>query len=413
MEEMVDKVKTGRVSIKKMNFSSNINNNILAQYSSSKLTIQNGMVIPVVKAEELAMLTIQSAWHATAIDIKTKAVAGRGYTGGEKIETLNAAPTKEIRNVVTDYYAFGRAYVEVVKGIDNKPAAFYHTPSLNIYAAESGKGFYQKISESKKKYFKDFLQWDDIKPGESCILAINSYHPAFPEKMFRYGFPMWLPLSDTIKLDKSARTYNIRYFDNGAMTDFLLIVEGGELDEKAEEQIKEYIEDNAMGLNNSHKILMVSVEDEKAKVRIENLGSLKEAAFRLLRQDNRDEIYSMHRIPPRLAGVIQSGQLGGGGEIWGQLMIFQETEVKPEQEMIQENLNRIFGLLGDSSRISLNSLYIITEGTLQMLISAGAIEKNELRDMFGLETTESSKEDTEKSLLFNLQEIRKRYERSE
>lgn len=400
-----------KINIKKFEFSTTNYENYLT--ASDKLKIKNGMIEPMIPTNYLANLLLQSAWHATAIDIKAKAVAGRGFTGGDKVSELNPEPVQEIKKVVIDYFAYGRGYAEVIKGIDNKPAAFYHMPALNIFKAEKGQGYYQKISENSKKAFKDFSEWEDIKPGDSCILAINNYHPAFPEKLYKYGFPMWLPLGDTIKLDRSARTYNLRYFDNGAMSDFMLVIEGGEMDEKAEEEIKEYVADNAMGLNNSHKILLVTLDDEKAKVRIEPLGSMKEAAFRLLRQDNRDEVYSMHRIPPRLAGVIQSGQLGGGGEIWGQLMIFQETEVKPEQKKIEEAFNRIFAMLGDNSKISFNSLYVITEGTLQILITAGAIEKNELRDMFGLETTEPSKEETEKSLLFNLQEIRKRYERSE
>jgi transposase len=56
------------------------------------------------------------------------------------------------------------------------------------------------------------------------------------------------------------------------------------------------------------------------------------------------DIIACHGIPPRLISIVNQGQLGGGGEVFGQLEIFFKTMIKPKQRIIS-------GLLYDLNKI--------------------------------------------------------------
>src|SRR5690606_34805992 len=66
---------------------------------------------------------------------------------------------------------------------------------------------------------------------------------------------------------------------------------------------------------------------------------IKEASFRMFRQDNRDEILSAHGVPPYRAGITVEGQLGGSTAAES-TEIYKQSVVKQKQEMLEGRINR-------------------------------------------------------------------------
>jgi hypothetical protein len=96
------------------------------------------------------------------------------------------------------------------------------------------------------------------------------------------------------------------------------------------------------GIENAARSLILEVE-RGSKLSVQDLnGSIKEAPYIELRRENRDEIASAHRVPPRLLSIIPAGQLGATGEVEGQLKIFKIGFADPRQRKIEAFFRKLF-----------------------------------------------------------------------
>ena len=114
-----------------------------------------------------------------------------------------------------------------------------------------------------------------------------------------------------------------------------IIFENSEPDEMQLNAFKEFFGSNFKGTGNAHKTLVLTANGENAKVRIEDLSKVSDISFEKLKNLNRDEIIAAHGVPPRMVGVMTAGQLGGSGEVTGQLHSFNELTIIPKQEQIE------------------------------------------------------------------------------
>ena len=139
----------------------------------------------------------------------------------------------------------------------------------------------------------------------------------------------------SILTNQKADSFNNAFFDNSARADTAIIFENSEPDEMQLNAFKEFFGSNFKGTGNAHKTLVLTANGENAKVRIEDLSKVSDISFEKLKNLNRDEIIAAHGVPPRMVGVMTSGQLGGSGEVTGQLHSFNELTIIPKQEQIE------------------------------------------------------------------------------
>jgi hypothetical protein len=83
------------------------------------------------------------------------------------------------------------------------------------------------------------------------------------------------------------------------------------------------------------------------------------------------EIISCHGVPPRLAGIMIPGSLGGGGEASGELKIFLNTRIKPLQNIFGGQLDaffmEVFGIKTDITFKAFDIMPSAAETALNML----------------------------------------------
>src|SRR5690606_4544021 len=81
-------------------------------------------------------------------------------------------------------------------------------------------------------------------------------------------------------------------------------------------------------------------DGQNVKVEFQRLAvDVKEASFRLFRQDNRDEILAAHGVPPYRAGIAETGSLGGSTAVES-TEIYKMSVIEPRQSILENLFNR-------------------------------------------------------------------------
>jgi HK97 family phage portal protein len=203
-----------------------------------------------------------------------------------------------------------------------------------------------------------------------------------------YGLPDWHGAIVSIATHTQIGEFNLRYFANSAMPDLAVIIEGGDMAEEDMEELQRYLAENVKGVVNSHKTLIIPINQRDVKIRLEKLSEVKEGGFKLLKDLNRDEIVSAHGVPPRLVSIVSQGNLGGGGEGLAQLATFMEIEVVPGQTFLADALNGYFEqMFGSNPQLKFWEMEIMTfvekMQSYTMAVQTGILTINEVRKELG------------------------------
>jgi len=220
-----------------------------------------------------------------------------------------------------------------------------------------------------------------------------------------YGLPDIIPALGAIWGDIARRDYNIAFFDNYGVPAYAIFVSGnfdpGEIDEEGRTEMEKMIEEHFAELaKNPHSTLILSIptegREEEVKIEFKALSTeVKEASFRLYRNDNRDEILSAHGMPPYRIGVNETGSLGGSTAVES-TEIYKMSVIEPRQEMLEAAINRyiVWGAFkADDWEFKLAEIDTTDEKAdleiIASLFEKGAITPNQIirhfKDRFGLE----------------------------
>lgn len=304
-------------------------------------------------------LRAANSYHARCIRSKVACTVGLGLEmleGDQKkllermslVNDYGESFLEVMQRVGLDFEATGNGYMEVVTDGKGDPAEFYYMPSTRTTARKLQRGLprtWYYLQDSGERTSFEIYNPKTAKARRSYVL-----HFAQPSTGSRYyGTPDWEGCTPDIELAHYAKLYNRQFFINSGVPDVAIIVENGRLDKKTEQVVADFFRANFQGVMNSHRALYLPVEGEDANVRIEPVGgSMKDRdmSFKELSDKTRDGILSAHGVPPRLAGVVASGQLGGGGEVGGQFKLYKELVIDPRQEIFETKLRPVFAAMG-------------------------------------------------------------------
>ena len=232
-----------------------------------------------------------------------------------------------------------------------------------------------------------------------------------------YGLPDWRGCIPDIELDYYAALYNQKFFINSGIPDLVIIVEGGQFDEDTEKKVVSFFQANFKGIENAHRTLYLPVNSENIKVRFEKLTvdqKDRDGSFEKLRAQCRDNIVSAHGVPPRLIGVVTSGQLGGSGEVHGQLRIFKEITIEPRQSLFEMKLSPVTDEMIPGTKIEFQEMDVSIQEKdsdyYPAMVQAGILDVDEAREELGYPPFEEKENQTEKSelrLVKTLESMRK------
>ena len=339
---------------------------------------QSGLVNPPYGLEALAGMLENNALHYRACKQKASDVAGRGFTirpkdpkeknqaaedaWGEFVASVedDARGDESFKERVVmaheDYEAIGWAVLEVSRRGDGAPDGLWHVPAQTVRAHRDGRRFAQMRS-GKLVWFKRFgLEgtvdrrdggWSDrtarTEFAGNELLVIRNYTP----RSSYYGLPDHIPALAAMAGWKAQAEFNVLFFNNNAVPSYAVVVEGAELSPQLEETIKDHFRQIK---GDPHRTIIIPVpggggdEGSAPKLRFERLSvDVKDASFRLYKQDNALEICIAHGIPPYRVGWPLMGSLGGA-TAEEMTQIYNDAVIQPRQETWEQRLTR--ALLG-------------------------------------------------------------------
>ncbi len=302
----------------------------------------------------------QNAYHATCVNLKAICILGDGVENPEVQNRLAESVRQDsvftlLQKTILDLRIFGDAFWEVVhtgSGIE-----IYHMPSWTVSAAADG-GWVQELGSGKVNFAEDQV-WHFREPGMLSQI---------------WGCPDYLPLIEdkTLETFSTIKTYNKNFFGNNAIPDSIMFIKGGDLGPATESGLRRFFREKFLGVENAAKFCVAPLP-EGVEVQLERLQQTSDGKFLELKDSMIMEIVSCHGVPPRLAGIMIPGSLGGGGEAAGEMKIFLNTRIKPLQNIFGGQLDEFFAsVLGMKTDITFKAFDVLpseSESALAMLKS--------------------------------------------
>lgn len=332
----------------------------VAQPTSIK---QNGCVLPPYNpATILSYYEIDSTYQ-TCLDIRADSIVGLGCSFGYKdidkrkdITDFIKSPNSNfndtflsvLRSVFIDLEMFKNGYFEFVKS--GKIRSIYYLPAKDMYIKPKKdiKGKYTREIEeyclfSQNNIIASYVPYPaDGKTKDGIHYCLHIKDSAQDD--LYYGKPNNKHLFDLIKQSYLSDQYNINFFSNGGQPAWACLITGGKLSKKAHEKIKDFIDNNLKGVANAHKMLFLSVPNEKAQIKLIPLSKSIDEQFISLSEKTQFRIALKCRVHPKLLGLSQGGNFGGGSAGITDLKLFMETVSKPVQVHIVEFINKFLEL---------------------------------------------------------------------
>jgi len=282
-----------------------------------------GWIEPFFSFQGALDLYYENTWHRRCLLTKSGLLSQIAETNLEKFLPKDMNPKTFLKAFVLNLEIYGTAFLESAGVAGNN--ALYLIPSVEARVDSSG-NIYQITSIGQETL-------------EGHV--INYYSP----RSRFYGEPDYLATARQLQVDSKIHTHNASFFDNRATPDTAIIFEGCEPSDEQLDAFRMFFQTQFKGSENAHKTLIMSAPpalgESTPKIHMEKLNQVEDMSFEKLRIMTREEILAAHNMPPRLVGIIQSGQLGGGGEMIGQLHAFNETELKPKIDMLEWWFNTI------------------------------------------------------------------------
>jgi PBSX family phage portal protein len=360
----------------------------LTDLESIDFTSQN-IIKPPYNLSYLWRFMELSTEHSSCVRQKASDVCGLGWKIVKRKNSENADLKQKVeietffdfgnmeetfleitQNVWIDFEAIGNGYFEVIRdSVTKKPKAIYHIPAHTIRCTKDNDVFIQ-LRNDKKKIFRRFntdvsdklakafvkekvlielekvaieknISREKINKGwefdeaTSEIIQIKNY----TSRSSFYGIPEWIPSIGAILGNIECRDYNLKFFDNNGVPHYAIIIKGADLDEELENVISTFFSQEIRG--DAHKTLIIPINSQDVEVTFEKLSTdIKDASFRMYKQDNRDEIIRAHRVPFSRMNVATPGKLGNGSAA-EESETYKKSVIAPKQLIFEHRINEI------------------------------------------------------------------------
>ena len=401
-------------------------------FTDSQYTKDN-LVKPLYEPLTMAKLMEINTYHMRACRTKAEDVAGNGWRLTSIVENPDKSQKEKIENFINhqpipleetlkklqlDKESVGYFAMEIARafnGFDGEVDLISHIPAHTIRIHNSGNKYCQSRNNNKV-WFRNFGYEKDIdcETGKETEGKLDKdkraneviWNTNYTPRSCFYGVPDVTSAIGAITGDISRRDYNIAFFSNFGVPAYLVSISGdfdpGEIDPKTgKTPMVENIEKKFKELvNNPQSVLILTIPKTETgqgniEIKIEPLSAeVKEASFRLYRNDNRDEVIAAHGMPPYRMGIYETGSLAGnlGRE---STVIYYSSIIQPRQNVFNHIFNQqILPTLGitdyyfELESIDLTEIDKDVERCVKLL-SVGVMTPNDvieyLGDYFGLE----------------------------
>lgn len=347
---------------------------------------------PPKDPEQLLGLLEKSETHQACVSAKSKSVAGHGFdlVPHDSVDdgsvndapdsvrefwhegtfqlgpgAIHASASEVLESAWNDLEAVGWLAIEILcNPNDGTPTGLAHVPSHQIRKRYDAPGYVELDDDGRMDQYygsagdrygdeQTFVDADTGEFGSSVgdvdevaneLIVIRNYSALSPH----YGLPDIVPGIKTLAGDLAAREYNRRFFSNDTVPRFAVIVEGGELTERAWNDLEETFRQlrdqekahSGVLLETTDLVTGALGEEQGANIRLEPLtvGVDEDAGFVTYRDNNEHYILQAHSVPPVVAGRTENVNYNTAKS---QRVNFAQGTIKPKQERFSARLHQI------------------------------------------------------------------------
>jgi hypothetical protein len=345
----------------------------------------------------LVNLFNRSAKHNAILTAKQKYTYGRGLKIKEGLVTDQAIKAQAFlvrpnsfetlsdifNKTVLDKRLYGGYALQIVwSKLSGKVAQVYHMDFAKIRSNVDNTSFY---------YADD---WSDYRPKVTPFEAFNPekregvqilYYREYRPNLSTYPLPDYIGAIPYIESDVEVANFHRANLQNNFFFGGILNFNNGIPTDEEQRALVRRINNKHGSTDNAGRwIINFSDGSDKAPNVISLQPSELDKQFDILNDTIQQEIFVAHRVTsPIFMGIRVEGQLGGRNEMVDAFKLFEQNEIKPDQQHFEELFNYIIGLNGINQPYEVQPLEPFSpEFTEQTLIQIAT--KNELREMAGL-----------------------------
>lgn len=285
----------------------------MTDYLGTWLTDNGRYYTPPVSLPGLARLLRANAFHGPILDFKAMLIM-RGFLGSP------ALPRQTMQAAVTDFCVFANAYFQRVRNRLGETVQLRHLPAINM----------RRMKEPDTYAMLDAAgRLVEFAPGE--VLHVKNYDVT----QTVYGIPVYLGAIQSMLLNEDATLFRRRYYKNGAHMGYILYTAGAQLEQAAQDQIREAVK-GAKGVGNFRNMYLHIPNGREKDIQILPVGDFSTRdELEKIKNISRDDIIAAHRIPPAMANIIPTNT-GGFGDITKIDEVYTKNEIVPIREQLAE-----------------------------------------------------------------------------
>jgi hypothetical protein len=264
---------------------------------------------------------------------------------------------------VMDRIIFGGYALNIVKSNDGDISEFYHMDFSKLRAGKEDEftnvgSYYYSVdwrssTYSQNKYkpieLPSFNMLPDSSPSQ--VMYFKTYTPG----MSYYPAPDYLGGVTTIQLDIEIKNFHLNNMQNSMMPSVAVSFTNGVPSEEERDMIYRQLDAKYSSTNNSGKwFLFFSENPETAPIITPIANNASDGWYSSMAPQVEQTILTSHRITsPMILGIRVEGQLGGRAEMLDAYDLFLETVVKPIQEEMLKDFEKVL-FLRDKKQIKLS-----------------------------------------------------------
>ena len=226
-----------------------------------------------------------------------------------------------------DYLVFGNAFLELRCNQLGEPLRLDPSPAK-----------YTRRGVQKDCYW--FVQNGKVDHQFTAGTVFHLIEPDINQEL--YGLPEYLSGLNSAWLNEAATLFRRKYYQNGAHAGYILYMTDAAQSSSDIEAMRKAMRDTK-GLGNFRNLFMYAPNGKKDGIQILPLSEVatKDDFFNI-KNVTRDDLLSVHRVPPQMMGIIPNNT-GGFGDIEKASQVF----VRNELTALQERLKEVNGWVGE------------------------------------------------------------------
>jgi hypothetical protein len=345
----------------------------------------------------LVNLFNRSAKHNAILTAKQKYTYGRGLKIKEGLVTDQAIKAQAFlvrpntfetlsdifNKTVLDKRLYGGYALQIVwSKLSGKVAQVYHMDFAKIRSNVDNTSFY--YADDWADYRPKVTEFDAFNPEKREGVQILYYREYRPN-LNTYPLPDYIGAIPYIESDVEVANFHRANLQNNFFFGGILNFNNGIPTDEEQRALVRRINNKHGSTDNAGRwIINFSDGSDKAPNVISLQPSELDKQFDILNDTIQQEIFVAHRVTsPIFMGIRVEGQLGGRNEMVDAFKLFEQNEIKPDQQHFEELFNYIIGLNGINQPYEVQPLEPFSpEFTEQTLIQIAT--KDELREMAGL-----------------------------